>query len=114
MNCLPILSIIFYAISIASNITGQKLIAFNGSVIVISIGTIIYPLTYLTGVIITELYGFKQTKIIIFTSCVCNIFIALFFYLWVQVNIGVKSSVRFPLKSISYNSPVTIDIFEGN
>lgn len=79
MNYLPILSILFYAISITSCITGQKLITLYGSVI--SVGTFIFPLTYLLGVAITEVYGFKNTKTIIFTSFFCNILISIFFYI---------------------------------
>ena len=83
MNYLSILSIIFYAVSLSSCIAGQKLILINNNVI--SVGLMVFPITYFIGAMITELYGFKQTKIIIITSATCNIIISLYFYLTITL-----------------------------
>ncbi|MCR9192825.1 MAG: queuosine precursor transporter [Gammaproteobacteria bacterium] len=80
---LPSISIIFYMILLASSVAGQKLISISG--IVISAGNIIFQISYMLIVCITELYGLKQAKRIIITGALCNLFVAYYLYLTVKI-----------------------------
>ena len=80
---LPSLSIIFYMILLASSVAGQKLISIFG--IIISAGNIIFQISYMLIVCITELYGLKQAKRIIITGALCNLFVAYYLYLTVKI-----------------------------
>lgn len=80
---LPIISIVFYMILLASSVAGQKMISIFG--IIISAGNIIFQISYMLIVCITELYGLKQAKRIIITGAVCNLFVAYYLYLTVKI-----------------------------
>jgi len=80
---LPSISIVFYMILLASSVAGQKLISIFG--IIISAGNIIFQISYMLIVCITELYGLKQAKRIIITGAICNLFVAYYLYLTVKI-----------------------------
>lgn len=80
---LPVISIVFYMILLASSVAGQKLISIFG--IIVSAGNIIFQISYMLIVCITELYGLKQAKRIIITGALCNLFVAYYLYLTVKI-----------------------------
>lgn len=82
-NYLPSIAIVFYMILLSSSVVGQKLISVFD--IVIYAGNIIFSITYMLVVCITELYGLKQAKKIIITGAICNIFASGYFYLMVKI-----------------------------
>ena len=57
---------LFVAILLISNIASTKLFGIWGTNIIIDGGTILFPFAYILGDIITEIYGFKRAKFIIF------------------------------------------------
>ena len=57
---------LFTAILLISNIASTKLFGLWETDIIIDGGTILFPLAYILGDVITEVYGFKRAKFIIF------------------------------------------------
>lgn len=74
-----LLAMIFGCALVTSNITSSKLIQFLGTNL--TGGTLPYLITYSLGGIITEVYGFKRTRQLIWGAIVCNIFAVVFIYL---------------------------------
>jgi hypothetical protein len=66
----PILAMIFGCALVATNIASSKLIEIFG--ITLSGGTGSYELTYCLGGIITEVYGFKRARQLIWGAIACN------------------------------------------
>lgn len=73
--------IIIAAISIASllisNITSVKLFSLGS--IVLPSSALLFPITYIVGDIIAEVYGYKNARFIIILGFACNLFMVLFF-----------------------------------
>ena len=72
----PLLAMIFGAALIATNIASSKLIEIFG--ITLSGGTGSYELTYCLGGIITEVYGFKRARQLIWGAIACNLIVLIF------------------------------------
>ncbi|MCL2280294.1 queuosine precursor transporter [Candidatus Saccharibacteria bacterium] len=62
---------------IVSNLASTKLFDFFGTGLVWDGGAIIFPLSYILGDVITEIYGFKQAKRIIITAFAMNLLMVL-------------------------------------
>lgn len=76
---LPILSGLFVATLIIANITSVKLIdiwsfTFDG-------GTIIFPISYILGDVLTEIYGMRKARMVIWTGFVCLFFFSVITWL---------------------------------
>lgn len=56
-----------------------------------SCGIITFPLTYFLGDVITEVYGFRTSRLVIWTGLVCMVFFSFFIHL----SIGLPSSYLF-------------------
>lgn len=74
-----ILSMLFGCCLIASNIASFKLITILG--FEMTGGMLPYSLTYVLGDIITEVYGYKRTRQLIWGSILCNLLATAFIYL---------------------------------
>ncbi len=77
----PILVAVFTALVIISNVTATKGVAFGP--IITDGGFIVFPLTYVIGDVLSEVYGFKAARRAIFTGFAMNILAALAF--WVTI-----------------------------
>ena len=75
--------VIICAVSIAtlliSNITAVKL--FSVGRIVLPTSALLFPITYIVGDIIAEVYGYKKARFVIILGFICNAFMVLFFAL---------------------------------
>ena len=75
--------VIICAVSIAtlliSNITAVKL--FSVGSIVLPTSALLFPITYIVGDIIAEVYGYKKARFVIILGFICNAFMVLFFAL---------------------------------
>lgn len=75
--------VIICAVSIAtlliSNITAVKL--FSVGSIVLPTSALLFPITYIVGDIIAEVYGYKKARFVIILGFICNAFMVLFFTL---------------------------------
>lgn len=65
-SSLPILSGFFIAVLLISTITSTKIIAFSW--LTLDGGTLLFPLSYILGDIITEVYGYRASRRIIWMA----------------------------------------------
>ncbi len=77
----PVLVAVFTALVIVSNITATKGVAFGP--IITDGGFIVFPLTYVIGDVLSEVYGFRAARRAILTGFAMNILAAAAF--WVTV-----------------------------
>jgi uncharacterized integral membrane protein (TIGR00697 family) len=76
---LDIVTGLFVAVLLISNVASTKIIAlgpfsFDG-------GTVLFPLSYIFGDILTEVYGYQRSRRVIWTGLVSNLLMAGFFSL---------------------------------
>jgi len=74
-----LLAMLFACFLITSNIASSKLIQIFG--ITLTAGTLPYTFTYSLGNIITEVYGYKRARQLIWGSVTCNLMVVLFLYI---------------------------------
>ncbi len=64
-------SAIFISFLIAANIIAVKLVSIAG--LILPAAVVIFPITYIFGDILTEVYGFKRTRLVIWTGFAANL-----------------------------------------
>ncbi|MGI6404898.1 MAG: queuosine precursor transporter [Syntrophaceticus sp.] len=74
-----ILGCLFVTCLLISNIIAGKLISVFGMVLPAAV--ILFPVAYIFGDILTEVYGFKRSRLIIWTGFACNLLMAAVFML---------------------------------
>lgn len=70
------LSALFVTVLLTSNLIAVKLVAFGPWVLPAAV--IIFPLSYLFGDVLTEVYGYATTRRVIWLGFVCNLVFVLF------------------------------------
>jgi len=80
---LTAIAVIFVSVLLISNVASSKIIAlgpfdFDG-------GTLLFPLSYIFGDILTEVYGYRRTRRVIWLGFAMNILMALVFMLVVAL-----------------------------
>jgi uncharacterized integral membrane protein (TIGR00697 family) len=83
-----VVTTLFVVALITSNIIAVKLIDIAGQVI--TAGIIIFPVSYIVGDVLTEVYGFKKARAVIFLGFVANLLVVL--AIWVS---GLLPSASF-------------------
>lgn len=76
---LPFLTALFSVVLILSNITSTKILSlgwfsFDG-------GTILFPLSYIFGDVLTEVYGYGRSRRVIWTGFLMNVLMVLVFWI---------------------------------
>ncbi|AFM15089.1 conserved hypothetical integral membrane protein [Mycolicibacterium chubuense NBB4] len=79
----PILVAVFTALVIISNVTATKGVAFGP--IITDGGFIVFPLTYVIGDVLSEVYGFRAARRAIFAGFAMNILAALAFWITIYL-----------------------------
>ncbi len=74
-----VIACLFVSSLILSNIIAGKLIAVAGFILPGSV--ILFPLVYMIGDILTEIYGFQKARLVIWTGFICNLMMVGVFYL---------------------------------
>ncbi len=69
----------FVTCLIIANVTAGRLVNFWG--VVLPGAVLIFPISYIFGDVLTEVYGFKRSRLVIWLGLGANIFMALFFLL---------------------------------
>ena len=69
-NWFVVIVAIFITCLVAANITAVKLIDFYGLILPAAI--FIFPLSYITGDVLTEVYGYRQARKVIWLGFFCN------------------------------------------
>lgn len=78
-----IISILFVSSLLLSNVIAGKLILIAGWVLPGAV--ILFPLTYIFGDVLTEVYGFQKTRLIIWLGFICNLLMAGIFMLVIAI-----------------------------
>jgi len=74
-----IIACIFVSCLLLSNIIAGKLITIAGAVLPGAV--ILFPLAYILGDVLTEVYGFGKARLVIWTGFFCNLLMVGVFYL---------------------------------
>ena len=82
-SCFPIVSAVFVGLLIISNVGATKLI--SAGPLIVDGGAFLFPLVYITGDVLTEVYGFKAARRVILVGFAMAVLSALTFYL-VQIS----------------------------
>jgi queuosine precursor transporter len=70
---------VFVTCLITANVTAVKLIDVLG--VVLPAGVIIFPISYIAGDVLTEVYGFRQARRVIWLGFFCNLIAVLAIWL---------------------------------
>jgi queuosine precursor transporter len=70
---------IFVTCLITANITAVKLVDFLG--FILPAGVIVFPISYIAGDVLTEVYGFRQARQVIWLGFFCNLIAVLAIWL---------------------------------
>ncbi len=74
---LDVITALFVAILLISNVASSKITTFGP--FTLDAGTILFPLAYVFGDILTEVYGFARARRVIWIGFACNILMAAVF-----------------------------------
>jgi uncharacterized integral membrane protein (TIGR00697 family) len=78
-----IIGCLFVTCLLISNMVAGKLITVLGTALPAAV--ILFPITYIFGDVLTEVYGFKRSRLIIWTGFACNLVMAVIFMLVVAL-----------------------------
>lgn len=83
---LDLITVVFVLVLVLSNIASSAKIidwgvSFLGIPLAFDAGTILFPISYIFGDVLTEVYGFKRTRRIIWIGFSCLVFSAIIFWL---------------------------------
>ena len=73
------ISILFITCILVSNILASKIITIFG--ISMTGGVLVFPITYIIGDVLTEIYGYKKSKKIIIYGFICNLIMVILFFI---------------------------------
>jgi uncharacterized integral membrane protein (TIGR00697 family) len=85
---LPVFSGLFVGVLILSNILASKMTALGP--FVFDGGTLLFPLSYIFGDVLTEVYGYKQSRKVIWTGFSMLVIMALF--IWIIASLPSEKS----------------------
>lgn len=72
-KCFLMLTVLYVTCLLLSNLIAGKMWAVTGS-ITLPAAVILFPITYIMGDIFTEVYGFKDTRMVIWLGFACSFF----------------------------------------
>lgn len=73
----------FVALLLTANVIGEKPLVFGP--IILPAGLLLFPITYLLGDLLTEVYGFGASRKVIWMGMACNLFMALMCHLSISL-----------------------------
>jgi queuosine precursor transporter len=76
---LTLITVLFIAILMISNTVAIKQVDFFG--LILDGGTLLFPLSYIFGDILTEVYGYKQDRKVIWYGAIASVFMAVNYWL---------------------------------
>ena len=77
------ISVLFISCILISNVLASKLISIFG--ISMTGGILVFPITYILGDVITEVYGYKNSKKIIVYGFICNLLMVILFAIAIKL-----------------------------
>lgn len=70
----PQIAMCFVGLLLTANVIGEKPLMFGP--VILPAGLLLFPITYLLGDLLTEVYGFSQSRRVIWMGMACNLFMA--------------------------------------
>lgn len=94
---------------ITANVMAVKLIEVFG-ITIFDAGTIIFPITYMLGDVLTEIWGFKVAKRVIWLTFLCEVIFTLFVWVgvWLPFPAETASSAEAYAQLFSFVPRITI------
>lgn len=80
---LDVVAMVFVTAILVSNLAAQKLFKLGPAIF--SAGILVFPISYIFGDILTEVYGFRRARRVIYCGLFANLFMAL--VLWVAIEL---------------------------
>lgn len=97
-----VVTALFVTLYLVSNIMAVKVISFF-DIIYFDAGTITFPFAYMLGDILTEIWGYKNAKKVIWMTFLCNIIMVCF----TQVGVWLPSPGYLEESAVAYNNVFT-------
>lgn len=72
-SLLIIITSLFVTLYLVSNVMAVKVVSLFGGVICFDAGTITFPLAYMLGDVLTEIWGYRTTRKVVLLTLLCNI-----------------------------------------
>ncbi|MCE2963347.1 MAG: queuosine precursor transporter [Chitinophagales bacterium] len=76
-------AVLFVAVLLISNVAAQKLIPVGP--FIFTAGILVFPISYIFGDVLTEVYGYKNTRKIIWLGFLSSTFMAIFFWIIIKL-----------------------------
>jgi len=83
-----IITVLFVSCLLTANIIGSKVIAFG--FVTLPAAVVLFPFSYIFGDILTEVYGYQQTRRVIWLGFICNLIFVIF--AWIGQKLPPASS----------------------
>ena len=97
-----VVTALFVTLYLVSNIMAVKVISFL-DIIYFDAGTITFPFAYMLGDILTEIWGYKTAKKVIWMAFLCNIIMVVF----TQLGVWLPSPEYLEGSAVAYDSVFT-------
>lgn len=88
---------------LVSNITSIKIISVGK--IILPSSALLFPITYILGDVIAEVYGFKKARLVIILGFLCNAFMVIYFQIAIQLPSSETWNLQECFKSILATTP---------
>ena len=82
-NLFVLISVLFVSCILISNILASKILSIFG--MTMTAGVLVFPISYILGDVITEVYGYKKSKRLIIYGFICNLIMVLLFALAIKL-----------------------------
>lgn len=99
MSPYVIVTVIFIMCYVVSNLMAVKVIGFFG-IFYFDAGTITFPLAYMLGDVLTEMWGYRTARKTILLAFLCNIFVVL----CTQIGVWLPSPDYLDTTATAYNT----------
>ena len=88
---------------LVSNITSIKIVSIGK--IILPSSALLFPITYILGDVIAEVYGFKKARLVIILGFLCNAFMVIYFQIAIQLPSSETWNLQECFKSILATTP---------
>lgn len=95
---ITVVAVVFVSVLLISNVASSKIVAFGP--FDFDGGTLLFPLSYIFGDILTEVYGYKRSRRIIWLGFLMNIMMALVFMAVVALPPAAEGSNHEAFKAV--------------
>ncbi|MBO5264012.1 MAG: queuosine precursor transporter [Bacteroidaceae bacterium] len=99
---LMVITALFVTLYLVSNIMAVKIIGFFG-LFYFDAGTITFPFAYMQGDVLTEIWGYRTARKVIWTTFLCNVIMVV----CTQVGVWLPSLDYLDTTAVSYNTIFT-------